>query len=205
MKRIVSNILFSVGAAVALVGLALLRMYFGGVDDTLSRIVTALTDTALCAVLIVFVYVFFSSILHKNFFLYDSKKRKNIPLSHLSYDSAADRLKDAFPSIFTERLFQEELPDELYPDAPQSLKPLLLPFAFCELAKTSPQSLLGAPKSTTARIAKSLEDIGETVFSKSLQNFSEENAEEFSKFYAKNADGITDALLRYIKEHIKSF
>jgi hypothetical protein len=203
MKKKISDILFILGGVIIFLIMIVLHSYLSLFDNTFSRMLIVVVDTAACADLIILGYVIYSTIAHKNFFLYDFEQRKNLPESHLTYQGAAERIKAMFPAVFTEKLLTETLPDEIYPDAPRELTELILPFAFYHHAENNPGLLIAASSDTKDKLAASLNHIGEAEFAQAIKSF--DSAEAFSSFWSKNKDSLSDALLRFIKERIKKY
>ena len=205
----------SVGIAIAIV----LACYsYTKVVDSLTRMTLYIVASLIAAVAMLFIMgaiaLSRAEKNKKNFFLYDRKKKADIPLSDLNLKIVRDKLLD-FMSIFRRRgkLYIADLFDE-NPNIPECFKPLFCYEILYELAcdeGIDAKAFLSFGGECADVFSKYLRENEDFELATRLRSFilehSEENnnTESFKEYIKEKKEHISDKMLGYARENIEKF
>ena len=205
----------SVGIAIAIV----LACYsYTKVVDSLTRMALYIVASLIAAVAMLFIMgaitLSRAEKNKKNFFLYDRKKKADIPLSDLNVKIVRDKLLD-FMAIFKRRgkLYIADLFDE-NPNIPECFKPLFCYEILYELASDEgmdASAFLNFGGECADVFSKYLRENGDYELANRLRSFilehSEENnnTESFKEYIKAKKEHISDKMLGYAVKNIEKF
>ena len=205
----------SVGIAIAIV----LACYsYTKVVDSLTRMALYIVASLIAAVAMLFIMgaitLSRAEKNKKNFFLYDRKKKADIPLSDLNVKIVRDKLLD-FMAIFKRRgkLYIADLFDE-NPNIPECFKPLFCYEILYELASgegIDAKAFLGFGGECADVFSKYLRENEDYELANKLRSFilehSEENnnTESFKEYIKTKKEHISEKMLGYARKNIEKF
>lgn len=205
----------SVGIAIAIV----LACYsYTKVVDSLTRMTLYIVASLIAAVAMLFIMgaiaLSRAEKNKKNFFLYDRKKKADIPLSDLTVKIVRDKLLD-FMSIFRRRgkLYIADLFDE-NPNIPESFKPLFCYEILYELAcdeGIDANAFLSFGGECADVFSKYLRENEDFELATKLRSFIMEhskennNTESFKEYIKTKKEHISEKMLAYALKNIEKF
>lgn len=148
-----------------------------------------------------------------NFFLYDTKKRANIPIEELTSDIVSGRVVRYMALFQTrKRLYLSSLFDE-EGGAPEIFKPLFCYQLLGMLSVTEGDEQLGAFLSCGKELADAfstyLAEAEEEELSREIQRhiaqYDGKNVSEFRTYLSQKSEYLAERMLAYTKKHIREF
>lgn len=151
-----------------------------------------------------------------NFFLYDSKKKANMPIDALSFDIVdrkmtyiMTRLVSSAPEVWSKNVFEGN--DEIFGDD-DAFKPLVAYKMLFDLGARGNDEMwaryLAADHSVINAVVSALEINGDAELGKAfkfLHSNSSGESERTQKFLADNLKYLQNKMLKYVKSNIERF
>ena len=149
-----------------------------------------------------------------NIFLYDKRKKQDMPLSDLTVGEIRDRLA-AYMSAFRYRgkLYIGDLFDEKYTHIPEALKPLFCYELLCQIGenRANAEIFLSFGFECAEIFSKYLSKNGDYELALKVKGFildfsdGSKNAEEFQEFLVSQKEQLEEKMLSYTVENIEKF
>ena len=218
VKQNLLIILFALCGVLVVSGILVIVFGGGGAEGWLRGLFTAF---GIVLILIGCALVFYATLIAKdeqaNFFLYDNKRKTNIPVEELDFERVNRQmtvvmanLVDSDAVIWTKDVFTEKH-EEIY-DEDGSLVPLVAYKILYDLADRASESVwnlyLASHVSIVDSIVSALEQNGDSELGKAFK-FLHENAngsyERTEKFLLDNRKYIQNKMVKYVKANIEKF
>lgn len=210
-------LIMSIVAIVCLIGaILILAIPVAFANATYKRVIgTIIAVLMIVLALLAAFYVWLCRDTEPNFFLFDRKKKRNIPMDELTFTIANERLSFLLTAVSRsmEELWTEDvLENELKLGYRKVYRPLIAYKMLYDLADKNIDSywsyLENASPETVQSIAKALEQAGETEMVKAFRFIMENYRNEPSKirnFVSGNLKYIRGRIMAYIKHNIELF
>ena len=151
-----------------------------------------------------------------NFFLYDAKRKSNVPLEALSFEMVdrkmtyiMTKLVSSAAEVWTKNVFEDS--EEIFGDD-DAFKPLVAYKMLYDLSERANDEIwalyLSAPVTIINSLVSALELNGDAELGKAfkfLYSNASGNAERTQKFLADNVKYVQNKMLKYVKANISRF
>lgn len=205
-----------VAGAVCLIGAIILFVVAGNSAATYKKVLSVICGILMLILSgLIFLYWWLSRDNDPNFFLFDRKTRRNIPVEKLNSAIVNERMTFFLCNICENesQLWSEDVMEQEknfgYHGA---YKPLVAYKMLYDLSEKEPDSnywdyLKEASPITINSICQTLEKVGETQFVKAFRYYAETEGQEemLKEFLKKNSRYLRSKMLSYAKEHIEWF
>lgn len=162
-------------------------------------------------------YYWFSKDVYQNYFLFDRKRGKNIPLENLKFSTVSERLSFLLTELADtpEQLWLSDVllhEDDMfgYRSVYKPLAAYKMLYNLAELSEDSGywKAFRSAPESNINAFCEALQRAGETQMVEAFRSLIERNPVDNAKikeFLCKNLRYLRNKMMVYIKKHIELF
>ena len=149
-----------------------------------------------------------------NIFLYDKKKKQDIPLSELTVDEIRNRLVAYMGAFrYRGRLYIGDLFDEKYTAIPEAIKPLFCYELLCQISenRADAEIFLSFGLECAEIFSKYLSQNGDYELALAVKGFiidfseGDKNAEAFQNYLASQKECLEEKILSYTVKNIEKF
>lgn len=218
-KRLMQTILLIAVAVLCLIVAIVLLVSGGKFEEKYKQVFATICGILLLLLSVLFLlYWWLTRDVIQNYFLYDRKKKMNIPVERLDFGKVNERMNNflalisnSFDHVWTEEVLENE-ESRKYPNVYRPLVAYKMLYDLgdgdSDQGKKNQENYKGASDDVVDLVCKLLEQVGEKQFVRAFRMIREKDgamSETMQTFLSKNRGYLSGRMLLYVKRNIDRF